>query len=30
MTDKCVVLGNSIYNGLWAEILQNPSFEENL
>jgi alpha-L-arabinofuranosidase len=23
-------IGNSTYNGLWAEILQNPSFEENL
>ena len=23
-------IGNSIYNGLWAELLQNPSFEENL
>jgi alpha-L-arabinofuranosidase len=23
-------IGNSIYNGLWAEILENPSFEENL
>jgi alpha-N-arabinofuranosidase len=23
-------IGNSIYNGLWAEVLQNPSFEENL
>ena len=22
-------IGNSTYNGLWAEILQNPSFEEN-
>ncbi|MGI8991221.1 MAG: alpha-L-arabinofuranosidase C-terminal domain-containing protein [Bryobacteraceae bacterium] len=23
-------IGNSTYNGLWAEILENPSFEENL
>lgn len=23
-------IGNSTYNGLWAELLQNPSFEENL
>ncbi len=23
-------IGNSIYNGLWAEILQNPSFEDGL
>ncbi len=23
-------IGNSTYNGLWAEVLQNPSFEENL
>lgn len=23
-------IGSSTYNGLWAEILQNPSFEENL
>jgi len=23
-------IGNSTYNGLWAEILQNPSFEDNL
>jgi len=23
-------IGNSIYNGLWAELLQNPSFEDNL
>jgi len=23
-------IGNSIYGGLWAEILQNPSFEANL
>ena len=23
-------IGNSTYNGLWSEILQNPSFEENL
>ena len=23
-------IGNSTYNGLWAEALQNPSFEENL
>jgi alpha-L-arabinofuranosidase len=23
-------IGNSIYNGLWAEILENPSFEANL
>src|SRR5581483_10367678 len=23
-------IGNSTYNGLWAEILQNPSLEENL
>jgi alpha-L-arabinofuranosidase len=23
-------IGNSTYNGLWGEILQNPSFEENL
>lgn len=23
-------IGNSTYNGLWAETLQNPSFEENL
>lgn len=23
-------IGNSTYSGLWAEILQNPSFEENL
>ena len=23
-------IGNSTYNGLWAEILQNPSFENNL
>ena len=23
-------IGNAVYNGLWAEILQNPSFEENL
>src|SRR5438270_8301173 len=23
-------IGNSTYNGLWAAILQNPSFEENL
>jgi alpha-L-arabinofuranosidase len=23
-------IGNSIYNGLWAEVLQNPSFEDNL
>jgi alpha-N-arabinofuranosidase len=23
-------IGNSIYNGLWAEILQNPSFEDSL
>ena len=23
-------IGNSIYNGLWAEILENPSFEDNL
>ena len=23
-------IGNSIYNGIWAEILENPSFEENL
>src|SRR5277367_4775759 len=23
-------IGNSTYNGLWAEILVNPSFEENL
>jgi alpha-N-arabinofuranosidase len=23
-------IGNSIYNGLWAEILENPGFEENL
>jgi alpha-L-arabinofuranosidase len=23
-------IGNSTYNGLWAEILQNPSFEENM
>src|SRR5256885_12492028 len=23
-------IGNSIYGGLWAEILQNPSFEDNL
>ncbi len=23
-------IGHSTYNGLWAEILQNPSFEENL
>ena len=23
-------IGNAVYNGLWAEILENPSFEENL
>ncbi len=23
-------IGNSTYNGLWAQVLQNPSFEENL
>ena len=23
-------IGNSIYNGLWAELLQNPSFEDSL
>src|SRR6516165_8145497 len=23
-------IGNSIYNGLWAELLENPSFEDNL
>src|SRR6201981_4274574 len=23
-------IGNSIYGGLWAELLQNPSFEDNL
>jgi alpha-L-arabinofuranosidase len=23
-------IGNSVYNGLWAEILQNPSFEDSL
>src|SRR5438067_13739077 len=23
-------IGNATYNGLWAEILQNPSLEENL
>lgn len=23
-------IGNSIYNGLWAEMLENPSFEDNL
>jgi len=23
-------IGNSTYNGLWAELLQNPSFEDNL
>lgn len=23
-------IGNSIYGGLWAEVLENPSFEENL
>ncbi len=23
-------IGNSIYNGLWAQILQNPSFEDGL
>ena len=23
-------IGNSIYNGLWAEVLENPSFEDNL
>src|SRR5713226_10435323 len=23
-------IGNSTYNGLWAELLQNPSFEDSL